>query len=134
MANITEITIENTVKESRQIKNNNFANMNEELSTAGEVDAIGTIFAFAGNDIPKGYLPCNGSAISRETYADLFEVIGTTYGAGDGSTTFNLPNLTDKFIQGSDTAGTVKSAGLPNITGKWGIDAGGGAYGTTPTG
>lgn len=82
-----------------------------------EVEPIGTIFAFAGNDIPAGYLPCNGSAISRETYADLFAVIGTTYGSGDGSTTFNLPNLTDKFIQGSDTAGTVKSAGLPNIGG-----------------
>lgn len=82
-----------------------------------EVEPIGTIFAFAGNDIPSGYLPCNGSAISRATYADLFAVIGTTYGSGDGSTTFNLPNLTDKFIQGSDTAGTVKSAGLPNITG-----------------
>ena len=82
-----------------------------------EVEPIGTIFAFAGNDIPSGYLPCNGSAISRETYADLFAVIGTTYGTGDGSTTFNLPNLTDKFIQGSDTAGTVKSAGLPEIFG-----------------
>lgn len=82
-----------------------------------EVEPIGTIFAFAGNNIPIGYLPCNGSAISRETYADLFAVIGTTYGSGDGSTTFNLPNLTDRFIQGSDTAGTVKSAGLPNITG-----------------
>lgn len=82
-----------------------------------EVEPIGTIYAFAGNNIPKGYLPCNGSAISRTTYADLFAVIGTTYGSGDGSSTFNLPNLTDKFIQGSDTAGTVKSAGLPNITG-----------------
>ena len=83
-----------------------------------EVEPIGTIFAFAGNNIPGGYLPCNGGAISRTTYADLFTVIGTTYGSGDGSTTFNLPNLTNKFIQGSNTAGTVKSAGLPNITGK----------------
>lgn len=82
-----------------------------------EVEPIGTIFAFAGNNIPSGYLPCNGSEISRTTYADLFNVIGTTYGSGDGSTTFNLPNLTDKFIQGSDTAGTVKNAGLPNIAG-----------------
>lgn len=77
----------------------------------------GSIIAFAGNTLPDGYLACNGSAISRTTYASLFAVIGTTYGSGDGSTTFNLPNLTDKFIQGSDTAGTVKSAGLPNITG-----------------
>ena len=82
-----------------------------------EVEPIGTIYAFAGNNIPSGYLPCNGSAISRTTYADLFAVIGTTYGSGNGSTTFNLPNLNNRFIQGSDTAGTVKSAGLPNITG-----------------
>ena len=81
-----------------------------------EVEPIGTIYAFAGNNIPSGYLPCNGGAISRTTYADLFAVIGTTYGSGNGSTTFNLPNLTDKFIQGSNTAGTVKRAGLPNIT------------------
>ena len=85
-----------------------------------EVEPIGTIYAFAGNNIPSGYLPCNGAAVSRTTYADLFAVIGTTYGSGDGSTTFNLPNLTDKFIQGSDTVGTVKSAGLPNITGTFG--------------
>lgn len=77
----------------------------------------GTVIAFAGNSAPAGYLICNGAAVSRTTYAGLFAVIGTTYGAGDGSTTFNLPNLTDKFIQGSGTAGTVKAAGLPNITG-----------------
>ena len=47
----------------------------------------------------------------------MFDVIGTTYGAGDGSATFNLPNLVDKFVEGSATAGTVKNAGLPNITG-----------------
>lgn len=81
-----------------------------------DIFPTGAIIPFAGNDIPSGYLPCNGSAISRTTYADLFTVIGTTYGSGDGSTTFNLPNLIDKFIQGSNTAGTVKSAGLPNIT------------------
>lgn len=93
----------------------NILNGISELET--RVTPTGTIYAFAGNNIPSGYLPCNGGAISRKTYADLFAVIGTTYGDGDGSTTFNLPNLTDKFIQGSNTAGTVKSAGLPNITG-----------------
>lgn len=80
----------------------------------------GSIIAFAGNTLPDGYLLCDGSQVSRATYKKLFDVIGTTYGSGDGSTTFNLPNLTDKFIQGSDTAGTVKSAGLPNISGRVG--------------
>lgn len=83
------------------------------------LNPIGTVITFAGNvTIPKGYLLCDGSAISRATYANLFNVIGTTYGSGDGTTTFNLPNLTDKFIQGSNTAGTAKEAGLPNITGE----------------
>jgi microcystin-dependent protein len=78
----------------------------------------GFIKPFAGNGTPYGrWLLCNGAAVSRTTYADLFSVIGTLYGAGNGSTTFNLPDMTDRFIQGSATAGTVKAAGLPNITG-----------------
>ena len=77
----------------------------------------GTVITFAANSSLEGYLICNGAAVSRTTYAELFSVIGTTYGSGDGSTTFNVPNLTDKFIQGSGTAGTVKAAGLPNFSG-----------------
>ena len=79
----------------------------------------GVVQAFAGSNIPNGWLICDGSAVSRTDYAALFAVIGTTYGAGNGSTTFNLPNLVDKFVEGSATAGTVKSAGLPNITGSF---------------
>lgn len=78
---------------------------------------VGTLIWFAGSSAPEGYLLCNGDAISRTTYAALFAVLGTTYGAGDESTTFNLPNLIDKFIEGSTTAGIEKLAGLPNITG-----------------
>ncbi len=78
---------------------------------------VGIVQAFAGTTIPNGWLLCDGSAVSRTTYAGLYAVIGDTYGNGDGSTTFNLPNLIDKFIEGSATSGTVKSAGLPNITG-----------------
>jgi len=77
----------------------------------------GSYIQFAGSQAPAGFLVCNGGAISRTTYSKLFAVIGTTYGSGDGSTTFNLPNLTDRFLQGSTTSGTVKNAGLPNITG-----------------
>ena len=77
----------------------------------------GCVQAFAGSTTPQGWLLCDGSAVSRTDYAALYAVIGTTYGAGNGSTTFNLPNLVDKFVEGSATAGTVKSAGLPNITG-----------------
>lgn len=83
----------------------------------------GVVQAFAGRrTTPRGWLLCDGSAVSRTDYAALYAVIGTTYGAGNGSTTFNLPNLVDKFVEGSATAGTVKSAGLPNITGSFPIE------------
>lgn len=83
---------------------------------------IGTVIAFAGNTnkAPTGYLFCGGAVVSRETYDKLFAVIGTTYGAGNGKTTFQLPNLTNKFIMGNGTAGIIKAAGLPNITGTFG--------------
>ena len=61
---------------------------------------IGQIHAFAGSSAPGGYLLCDGSAVSRTVYANLFAAIGTTYGAGDGSTTFNLPNGSGLFLQG----------------------------------
>lgn len=92
---------------------------------------VGVVQAFAGSTTPQGWLLCDGSAVSRTDYADLYAVIGDTYGAGDGSTTFNLPNLIDKFVEGSATVGTEKSAGLPNITGKTrgaGNDVGDGAF------
>ncbi|WP_276765141.1 phage tail protein, partial [Phascolarctobacterium succinatutens] len=65
----------------------------------------GSIIAFAGNALPAGYLLCDGSKVSRTTYKKLFDVIGTTYGAGDGTTTFTLPNLIDRFLEGSSAAG-----------------------------
>ena len=82
---------------------------------------IGVVQAFAGSTTPQGWLLCDGSAISRTDYAELYAVIGDTYGDGDGSTTFNLPDLVDKFVEGSATSGTEKTAGLPNITGKAGF-------------
>lgn len=84
----------------------------------------GCVQAFAGSTTPQGWLLCDGSAVSRTLYSALFAVIGTTYGRGDGTSTFNLPNLVDKFVEGSATSGTVKSAGLPNITGSMFINAG----------
>jgi microcystin-dependent protein len=61
----------------------------------------GSIIMFAGSAAPTGYLMCDGSAVSRTTYATLYSVIGTTYGSGDGSTTFNLPNTQGVFIRGA---------------------------------
>lgn len=78
---------------------------------------VGCVMMYAKSATPEGWLTCNGSTVSRTTYSGLFNVIGTTFGEGDGSTTFALPNLTDKFAMGNNTVGTTKAAGLPNITG-----------------
>lgn len=69
--------------------------------------------------IPNGWLLCNGAAISRTTYANLFDKIGTTYGSGDGSTTFNIPDLRDRYIIGANTnaLGAYIGEQLPNIRG-----------------
>ena len=64
---------------------------------------VGAVFYFAASTAPTGYVKANGAAVSREgTFAALFAVIGTTYGAGDGGTTFNLPDLRGEFIRGWD--------------------------------
>lgn len=73
-------------------------------SGVGETLRIGTILPYtgSGSNLPVGYMLCNGTALSRTTYAELFNVIGTSFGAGDGSTTFNLPDLKGKVLTGLD--------------------------------
>ena len=71
----------------------------------------GTIIPWATASAPSGYLACDGSAVSRTTYSALFAVIGTTYGVGDGSSTFNLPNLTDKIPVGKSNTKALASTG-----------------------
>lgn len=78
---------------------------------------VGSIDYFAMATPPAGYLKADGSQVGRETYPDLFAAIGTTFGSGDGSTTFNLPDLIDRFAEGSSTPGVKREAGLPNIAG-----------------
>lgn len=72
----------------------------------GRVDAMpaGCMMQWAGTDAPKGWLLCQGQAVSREDYSLLFDAIGTTYGAGDGSTTFNIPDMRDRFAIGVGTS------------------------------
>jgi len=75
-------------------------------NTFGSGIPTGSIIQFAGQTAPAGFLICDGSAISRNNYSDLFTTIGTTYGAGDESTTFNLPNLKGKVPVGYDSTQT----------------------------
>ena len=85
-------------------------------------DAIppGTMMAYGGKSVPDGWLLCNGALVSRTIYAKLFAAIGTAWGAGDGSTTFKLPDADGRVMQGVTDAskiGKYIAAGLPNITG-----------------
>lgn len=82
----------------------------------------GMIAFFDLTDIPDGWLLCDGSAVSRTTYANLFAKIGTRHGAGDGSTTFNLPDMDARFLEGTTDTGQVGTSvepGLPNIIGSF---------------
>ena len=76
------------------------------LEPSGDTLPVGSIAQFGGATAPTNWLFCNGQAISRETYAELFSVIGTTYGAGDGSTTFNVPDFIGRVPVGLDEGDT----------------------------
>lgn len=78
------------------------ADLNGNALTASNGVPIATVLAYSGNEIPAGYLLCDGSAVSRTTYAALLDVIGVTYGVGDGLYTFNIPDLRGRVIVGPD--------------------------------
>ena len=97
----------------------------ENVSGRPDLSALippGTIIHYAGRTVPSGWLICNGANVSRTDYAALFAAIGTIYGTGDGVTTFGLPNMGGRFLEGTTytgSVGTYHSAGLPNITGSF---------------
>ena len=77
---------------------------------------IGTILMYGSITPPAGFLNCNGAAVSRTTYAALFSVIGTTFGAGNGTTTFNVPETTNNTIRGGYSSGNIGvSAGADSV-------------------
>lgn len=67
---------------------------------------VGTVIAFAGTSVPDGWLLCDGSAISRSTYARLYNAVGNAHGYGDNSTTFNVPDYRGRFLRGVAGAST----------------------------
>ena len=108
----------------------------------------GSVFSFATSTVPSGYLECNGAAVSRSTYASLFSSISTTWGTGDGSSTFNLPDLRGQFVRGwANSAGvdsgrsfassqsdqnkshnhSINDSGHNHTIGNWGGNFGGGS-------
>lgn len=115
--------------------NGDFVSPNDVLSSSGRSvnksiqhdELVGEVAFFASSTPPSGWLKANGAAVSRTTYAALFAAIGTTFGAGDGRTTFNLPDLRGEFLRGLDDGrnidrgrrlGTSQGDAIRNITGK----------------
>lgn len=97
---------------------------------------VGGVQAFAGSSAPTGWLLCYGQAVSRTTYAALYAVIGTTYGTGNGSTTFNLPDLRGRTVAGLDNMGGTDAGRLDmaNTLGTAGGNQNGTAYSVLPSG
>jgi microcystin-dependent protein len=86
-------------------------NLDTEMTQASDVFLPGLVIPYAPTAAPPtGWLLCTGQAVSRTTYAALFAAIGTTYGSGDGSTTFNVPDMRGRFPAGADDMGTTRGA------------------------
>ena len=108
----------------------------------GSVTPTGSVQTYTGTTAPNGYLLCDGSTVSRTTYSALFEVLGTSHGEGDGSTTFHLPDYRGRFLRGMDNGatrdpdaatrtaantgantgdaiGSVQDDAIRNMTGQW---------------
>tara|TARA_R110002020_G_scaffold33884_1_gene102831 strand:+ start:298 stop:873 length:576 start_codon:yes stop_codon:yes gene_type:complete len=92
-----------------------------------------TIVPWSSASVPTGFLECNGAAVSRSTYSALFAVIGTTYGTGDGSSTFNVPNLSDNVTIGKSNNKSLASTGGANTVASAGNVAGSTANHTLTT-
>lgn len=85
-------------------------------ASQGGVTPTGQITGFGSLTVPIGWLVCDGSAIDRTVYAALFSVIGTTFGAGNGTTTFNIPDGRNRFLIGAGTAALGSTGGAATVT------------------
>jgi microcystin-dependent protein len=92
-----------------------------------------TIIPWSTASVPTGFLECNGQAVSRSTYSALFAIVGTTYGAGDGSSTFNVPDLCDNVPVGKSNNKALASTGGANTAAKTGNIGGSTANATLST-
>ena len=92
-----------------------------------------TIVPWSSASVPTGFLECNGAAVSRSTYSALFAIVGTTYGAGDGASTFNVPNLADNVAVGKSNNKALASTGGANTVASTGNVAGSTANATLST-
>ena len=101
--------------------------------TGLELVPTATIVPWSAASIPSGFLECNGQAVSRSTYAALFAIVGTTYGVGDGSSTFNVPDLQDRVPVSKSPNKNLASTGGANTVAKTGNVGGSTANATLST-
>jgi microcystin-dependent protein len=101
---------------------------------AASIFPVGSFLNYAGTTAPTDWLLCHGQAVSRATYANLFGVIGTAYGSGDGSTTFNLPDYRGRTFVGLDNMGGSSANRITNANADSLNNTGGGSENTTPVG
>jgi microcystin-dependent protein len=102
----TALTTANAISSTA---NTALTNANAAIVAANAAVPAGSVFYFAANAAPTNFLKANGAAISRATYSALFTAVGTTFGVGDGSTTFNVPDLRGEFIRGWDDSRGIDS-------------------------
>ena len=96
---------------------------------------VGSIIAYGSTTVPTGWLACDDSAVSRTTYSVLFAVLGTSYGTGNGSTTFNVPDLRDRMVMGKGTNNSTMGASSTGASGSFVVaSASGSASLTTSSG
>ena len=108
-ANTTATTANTTANSALSTANSAVSTANTALSTAQALNPAGMVIWVAMSNAPTGFIKANGAAVSRTTYAALFAAIGTTFGSGDGSTTFNVPDLRGEFVRGWDDGRGVDS-------------------------
>jgi len=108
-ANTTANTANTTANSALSTANAATSTANTALSTAQALNPTGMVIWVAMSSAPAGFIKANGAAVSRTTYSALFAAIGTTFGSGDGSTTFNVPDLRGEFIRGWDDSREVDS-------------------------
>jgi len=101
------------------------ANATDFAAITGNFIPPGVVIPFAGATAPSGWLLCDGSAISRTTYAPLFAAIASAWGYGDNSTTFNLPDLRGRFLRGRNANGSVVNEPLADAAARGACNLGG---------
>jgi len=127
-ASSSALTVTDGLNNPYTIRAAEFKKFESESGSFGDLLPPGVVLPFAGSSAPVGWFICDGTAINRTTYATLFALIGTIYGVGDGSTTFNIPNLQNKSVVGAGnmTLGTTSSTSV-NSSGET-TSGGGGSH------